>query len=247
MSFGSRSIAVTGIEGEGPWLVTKYPSIGQGDEALAWQVFWRSNFLFGMRTSAAVVLDNRRSRKHLSLKFRVRCTIRDGSAQNRGVCVHESKCLKAIRRKCAGYIKSGLVNGDTDDEEGSIDKDKSSGTIDYCSSAVRRFFPCRSEDDAVLQTLREVQDIASNILSNESTLKFVGEDEHARCHSCEARTVGYSSMKSNPRSVFLHTLHHESIGIAVRDITCDICRCLLPFDGNSISLFALNKKHLLSR
>ncbi len=162
MRFGSRSIVVSGIEGEGPWSVTKYPTIGQGDEALAWQVFWRSNLLFGMRTSAAVVLDNRRSRKHLPLKFRVRCTICDGSAQNRGVCVHESKCLKAIRQICAAYIESGIVNGGTDDKEGSIDEYKSSGTIDYCSSAIRRFFPCRSEDDAVLQTLREIQDILNN-------------------------------------------------------------------------------------
>ncbi len=80
MSFGSRSIAVSGIEGEGSWSVTKYTSIGQGDEALAWQVFWDSNLLFGMHTFAAVVLGNRRSRKNFSLKFRVRCTICDGSA-----------------------------------------------------------------------------------------------------------------------------------------------------------------------
>ena len=190
MSLGSRSIAVSGIEGEGPWSVTKYSSIGQGDEALAWQVFWHSNLLFGIHTSGVVVLDNRRIIKHLSLKFRVRCTICDGSAQNKGVFVHESKCLKAIRQKCAAYIESIIVNGGTDDEEGSIDEDKSSGTIDYCLSAIRRFFPCRSEDDAVLQTLREIQDIASNNLSNESTLKFVGKDEHAWCHACEARIVG---------------------------------------------------------
>ncbi len=104
--------------------------------------------------------------------------------------MHKSKCLKAMRQKCATYIELGIVNEGTDDREGSIDDDKSSGTIDYCSSAIRRFFPCRSEDDAVLQTLREIKDIVSNNLSEESTLKFLGEDEHAWCHACEPRTVG---------------------------------------------------------
>ncbi len=38
--------------------------------------------------------------------------------------MHESKCLKAIRQKCAAYIESGIVNGGTGDEEGTIDEIK---------------------------------------------------------------------------------------------------------------------------
>ena len=102
----------------------KYPSIGQGGQALAWQVFRRSNLSFGMRTSAAVILDNRRSRNHLPLKFRARCTICDGSAQNRGVCVHESNCLKSIQREDTGCIEIRIVDEGKDDEEGSMDEDK---------------------------------------------------------------------------------------------------------------------------
>ena len=124
---------------------------------------------------------------------------------------------------------------------------KSSGTADYCSSAIRRFFPCRSGDGTTLQTLREIQDISANNLSDASTLKFVGEDNYAWSHSCESRTVGYSFTKSNPRSFVLHTLHHGTIRIAVRDIICDVCRCLLPFEGAIISLFGLNKKHSFAR
>ena len=78
-------------------------------------------------------------------------------------------------------------------------------------------------------------------------MKFVGEDEYARCRSCESRTVGYSFTKTNQRSFILQTLHHRSISIAVRDTVCDLCGNLLPFDEATISLFALNKKHLFTR
>lgn len=170
LSFGFRSIPVSGIEGEGTWSDTRCPSIGQGEEALAWQVFWRNNLLFGMRTSVAVVLDNRRCRKQITLKLRVRRTIRDGSTQYREVYVQESKYLKSIRQKDAAYMVSVIVTGSTDEEEGSINEDKSSVTIDYFSSEIRRFFPCRSEDDAILETLRERQDLAIYNSSNEREL-----------------------------------------------------------------------------
>ena len=88
--------------------------------------------------------------------------------------MHESNCLKAIREG-TGYIETRIVDGDTDDEEGSIDH--------YRLLLIynKKIFPCRSEDDTTLQTLREIQDIGAN---NES------------CLSNAVSTTNYSSNRS---------------------------------------------------
>ena len=77
------------------WNCAQHESVA-GEYIRAWHIFQRSNFLLRCRASAAFLFDSRQTKMHVPAKIKVKCTFCAGSAENRGLCVHELQVLNEI-------------------------------------------------------------------------------------------------------------------------------------------------------
>lgn len=94
-------------------------------------------------------------------------------------------------------------------------------------------------------------DVLQNILSINRPVSFEGQDCIMECDKCGKNWIVVDECMSeeyfcNRREVMLHTLHHGSRSIFVRDFRCE-CSNLIAYDGMSDGLFCATRHHVFCR
>lgn len=128
------------------WSCFKVPR-KENEDVSVYQVFRRQYLSSTIRSSASVIVDNKKNRLRMPYRYRVKCTSCAGAAGNRGLCVHESTCLEFFEDD----ETVDNISFENDDEESldfvvlSDDDDDSMDTLssnEYASWIPRAFFSC---------------------------------------------------------------------------------------------------------
>jgi len=252
------------VGGHNDWEVMKYPW-EDGDDATLYHVYQRASLSSVFRTSVCVLVDDRRNRRSMNIKFRVRCLSCRAFAENRGLCCHEKALinnLQAARETIAEgnehdnvTSESGEVHLDTasvdgqieNNEEGDNDQRGTIGSepIDYCSKMPRFFFACPEDERGLIRILNGIRKAASP--SEGGPYRLTCIDAQVLCPHCSVILRGTEVVERYRRVTTLHTLHHGSVDIEVIDLRCTSCLRIIPYDGMSDSLFCSNNKHAFTR
>ena len=183
---------------------------------------------------------------HLPLKLRTRCIYCSGAAKNRRSCSHEITVMD-VTRETARTSRANVEEYDDDYEyikrsaevtERTNDMRDGAGPKSFTSAILRRFFPWKSESEAVLEVLKFILKVKEEFESNPAEEKhtILAVDDEAYC-PCRLSFTS-DSRTTEGRHVVLHTLHHRSIQLMLLDSICGDCQTILLYDG---------KKHIFTR
>ena len=245
---------------ENKWDALQIPCV-DGDDVEVWHVFLRKALSSQFRTSSIVLLDMRKQVVWKTPKSRVQCMTCPGLARNRMLCVHETIAAELVReRNNEGENATDVIEQEVDvdialDEldrqmnfDSSSDELQRDEIVDYTSTKPRSFFPCSSDERALLDLIRTLfTRSGEDDVNEEGFVYFVGRDPIQTCKNCGECVTNDTECERITRRASLHTLHHGCIPIAVIDSRCPKCHRLIPYDGAFDALFCTRKDHVFTR
>lgn len=216
-----------------------------------WHVFLRRKLSVKFRTFCVVTVDYRLASRSRSLRRRMQCLICTGKAVNRMSCIHESQVMNAINSTMNEWplndTRLNVIANKNEDSDGGYDLERQEETISYVSSLPRSFFPCVSDELAVMNLINLLMFRDTSVTKSTPEPPLVGMDLQRICPHCDTLVYSATNDVRIPRVVMLHALHHGSLQVRVIDLKCNECHRLIPYDGANDALLSARKEHLFTR